>query len=309
MGSRRPLKALVIGYGSIGERHVRVLTELGCEVAVLSGRSVRHAPCFSTLTQALSDWRPGYVVVANLTSGHHQAVGSLAEQGFRGRVLVEKPLFDRLMPVPRHDFSHAAVAYNLRCHPLLNQLHRLLDGGKAWTASVYVGSYLPNWRPATDYRSCYSAFTAQGGGVLRDLSHELDYIRWLFGPWRRLTASGGHLSALAIESEDAFTVVMETERCPLVSVHMNYLDRVPRREIVVNTDRHTIRGDQIRNTLQVDDIVESMTVAGDDTYRAEHQAMLDGRIDRLCSFEEGLETLATIEAAERAAASHTWMAR
>ena len=303
------MKALVIGYGSIGERHVRVLTELGCEVAVLSGRTVSHAPCFSSLTQALSDWRPGYVVVANRTSGHHQTVGSLAEHGFRGRVLVEKPLFDRLMPVPNHNFSHAAVAFNLRCHPLLNQLRRILDGRRAWTASVYVGAYLPDWRPATDYRSCYSAFTDQGGGVLRDLSHELDYVLWLFGPWQRLTASGGHLSTLAIESEDAFTVVMETRRCPLVSVHMNYLDRVPRREILVNTDQHTIRGDQINNTLQVDDTVESLVVARDGTDRAEHQAMLDGRIDGLCSFEEGLETLATIEAAERAAASHTWMAR
>lgn len=276
---------------------------------MLSGRTVSHAPCFSSLTQALSDWRPGYVVVANRTSGHHQTVGSLAENGFRGRVLVEKPLFARLMPVPNHDFSHAAVAFNLRCHPLLNQLRRILGGGRAWTASVYVGSYLPDWRPAADYRSSYSAFTDQGGGVLRDLSHELDYLLWLFGPWQRLTASGGHLSTLAIESEDAFTVVMETQRCPLVSVHMNYLDRVPRREILVNTDQHTIRGDQISNTLQVDDTVESLVVARDDTYRAEHQAMLDGRIDGLCSFEEGLETLATIEAAERAAASHTWMAR
>ena len=130
-----------------------------------------------------------------------------------------------------------------------------------------------------------------------------------FGPWRRLTASGGRLGPLEIDSDDAYTLLMETQRCPLVSIHMNYLDRVPRREVLVNTDRHTVRVDLINNAIWIDGAQESVNVARDDTYRTEHQAMLAGKVEGLCTLEEALETLVTIEAAERAAASHSWIAR
>lgn len=302
--------ALVIGYGSIGQRHVRLLPELGCQVAVVSRRSIDFAPCFSDLPQALNDFRPEYVVVADRTSEHHQTIEFLARHGYKGRILVEKPLFDRPLKLPRHGFSLAVVAYNLRCHPLLIKLKALLeDSVRLVSVGIHVGSYLPDWRPETDYRKSYSAKSDQGGGVLRDLSHELDYALWLFGPWRRLAASGGHLSHLEIDSDDAFTFIMETERCPLVSIHMNYLDRVPRREILVNTDRHTIRVDLIKNLMAIDGAEESVIVERDDTYRAEHRAMMSGNAEGLCSLEEAMETLMTIEAAERAAASHTWMER
>ena len=304
------MKVLVVGYGSIGQRHARLLTELKCQVAIMSRRSVDFAPHYSDLSKALSDWQPEYVVVANRTNEHYQVIESLARQGFQGMVLTEKPLFERPLAIPYHGFSLATVAYNLRCHPLLIRLKSLLDESmQLVTVEIHTGSYLPGWRANTDYRQSYSAKKVQGGGVLRDLSHELDYALWLFGPWRRLTATGGHLSSLEIDSDDVYTLLMETQRCPMISIHMNYLDRVSRREILVNTDQHTIHVDLINNTISVNGVIESASAELDDTYRTEHQAMLSGNAEGLCTLEEAMETLATIEAAERAAMSHTWIAR
>ena len=276
----------------------------------MSRRSIDFAPHYSDLSKALSDWQPEYVVVANRSNEHYQSIESLARQGFQGRVLIEKPLFERPLAIPYHGFSLATVAYNLRCHPLIIRLKSLLDDSvQLVTADIHAGSYLPGWRPNTDYRQSYSAKKAQGGGVLRDLSHELDYALWLFGPWRRLTATGGHLSPLEIDSDDAYTLLMETQRCPMISIHMNYLDRVSHREILVNTDQHTIHVDLINNTIAVNGVIESVSAGQDDTYRTEHQAMLTGNAEGLCTLEEAMETLATIQAAERAAMSHTWIAR
>jgi predicted dehydrogenase len=304
------IKTSVIGFGSIGQRHARILTELECQVAVVSRRPIDFAPRYSDLPQALIEWQPEYVVVANRTSEHRQTIETLVDHGFRGSVMVEKPLYECHSPLPNHDFSQATVAYNLRCHPLLKKLKSLLDdSAQMVTANIYAGSYLPDWRPNTDYRESYSGKKDQGGGVLLDLSHELDYALWLFGPWQRLAASGGHLSTLEIDSDDAYTLLVETQRCPLVSIHMNYLDRVPRREILVNTNQHTIQVDLINNTMTIDGVQESVSVAHDDTYRAGHQAMLAGKTEGLCTLEEAMETLVAIEAAELAAASHTWVAR
>ena len=145
--------------------------------------------------------------------------------------------------------------------------------------------------------------------MLRDLSHELDYALWLFGPWQRLTALGGHFSPLEIDSDDVFSLLMETARCPVVSVHMSYVDRVPHREIVVNTDDQTVRVDLIENTMEIDGMAESVHVAKDDTYRAEHEAMLSESDDVLCTLEEAMETLYAIDAAEQAATSCSWVER
>ena len=130
-----------------------------------------------------------------------------------------------------------------------------------------------------------------------------------FWPVAATDSIGGHLSHLEIDSDDVYTLLMETRRCPLVSIHMNYLDRVPRREILVNTDQHTIHVDLIHNTIAIDGVQESVIVARDDTYRAEHQAMLAGNVEGLCTLEDAMEALVTIEAAEHAAVSHTWIAR
>ena len=304
------VKALVVGYGSIGQRHARILKELDCMVSVVSRRSILFSPHYANTLDALRDWQPDYVVVADRTVEHRPTIETLVQHGFQGRVLVEKPLYDKYYAFPPHEFSNVAVGYNLRCHPLLRKLKRFLD--KATTiisAYIYVGSYLPDWRQNRDYRESYSAKKNEGGGVLRDLSHELDYALWLFGPWRRITAMGGHLSPLEIDSDDAYCLLMETPRCPMVSIHMNYFDKTIRREISVNTDQHTAIVDLIGNKIEIAGNEEMVDVKRDDTFRSEHRAMLAKRAEGLCTLEEAMETLFTIESAERAAELHEWIER
>ena len=46
---------------------------------------------------------------------------------------------------------------------------------------MVCNSFLPNWRSNRDYRKSSSLKKVEGGGVLLELSHEIDYIRNLFG--------------------------------------------------------------------------------------------------------------------------------
>src|SRR5256885_570687 len=163
-------KALVAGFGSIGQRHARILSEIGCSVAVVSRRPVEGYTAFAELSDGVAGTMPEYVVVANRTSEHRAAIESLAAAGFAGKVLVEKPLVERSGALPKQSFAAGRVGYNLRCHPLVAMLKSQVDAcGGITSANIYVGSYLPDWRPGTDYRESYSAKRAEGGGVLRDL--------------------------------------------------------------------------------------------------------------------------------------------
>jgi predicted dehydrogenase len=297
-------KALVIGYGSIGRRHARLLEELGCDIAVVSRRELENIRHFTDVGVAVGDFRPDYTVVANETSAHVGAVAELAAAGFRGKLLIEKPLGGE---IPRHDFALCVVAYNLRFHPALTELALALADDTILAMQVYCGQHLPDWRPGTDYRTSYSADPARGGGVLRDLSHELDYVLWLGGTWRRVAAVGGRFGNLDISSDDCWALLLELERCRCATIQVNYLDRPGRRQIVVNTRDHSFAVDFGQAALIRDGKVRRFAVDRDDTYRAQHKAMLDGDTSRLCGLAHGEAVMNLIAASEKAAHGRAWV--
>ena len=300
--------ALVVGLGSIGERHARLLGDLGLEVAVVSRHGARaKAASFPALENALPEVSPDYVVVANETAAHRPTLAALAAAGFAGRVLVEKPLFDRLAGVPEHRFAASFVGYNLRFHPVLQELARMLPDERAISAHLYVGQYLPDWRPGRDYRETASASRQAGGGVLRDLSHELDYLTWLFGRCERVAALGGRFSTLEIDSDDVQGLLLAFERCPVVTAQLNYLDRRGTRNLIVNTGQRTITADLIRSTLTIGSEEKAFPLGRDDTYLAQHRRILSNAHDGLCTLGEGAAVLELIAAAEAAAATGQWV--
>ena len=254
-------------------------------------------------------WRPDYVVVASRTSDHGNHLKALATAGFTGRVLVEKPLFDIPSRLPEDRRYALHVGYTLRFHPVLQALRQELEGTSIFSVHAYVGQYLPDWRPGTDYRNSYSAHADQGGGALRDLSHELDYLNWLLGGWRGLVARGGRVSDLEIDSDDVYALILETVRCPIATATMNYLDRTPTRTIIVHTNRGTLRGDLIGQTLNRDGAIKSFKGGADDLYRAQHRAILADDAGALCTINEGLDVMAMIEAAERSTRTGLWISR
>jgi predicted dehydrogenase len=300
--------ALVVGQGSIGERHARLLGDLGLDVAVVSRRGTRaRTPAYQALDKALDEAKPDYVVVANETAAHRPTLIALASAGFAGRVLVEKPLFDRLAPVPEHRFAACFIGYNLRFHPVLQELARVLAEERAISAHLYVGQYLPDWRPSRDYRETASASRQAGGGVLRDLSHELDYLSWLFGRCERLAALGGRFSELEIDSDDVQGLLLAFERCPVVTAQLNYLDRRGTRSLIVNTAKRTLVADLVGATLAIGSEQQVFPLGRDDTYLAQHRRVLGNAHEGLCTLNEGAAVLELIAAAEAAAATGQWI--
>lgn len=301
------MRALIIGYGSIGRRHARLLQDIGLDTAVVSRREVDAANLYASIPEAVEDWGPDYVVVASRTHEHRNDIVALSNAGFAGTVLMEKPLFDSGMDVPDNTFKNFYVAYNLRFHPVLSRFREVLAETAPYAVHAYVGQYLPDWRPDADYRKGYSAIKAEGGGVLRDLSHELDTLNWMLGPWTRMTALGGHLSHLEIDSDDVFSLMLETKRCPVATIQMNYLDSVLRREILALTDKGSIRADLVAGTVEFEGRTETFAVERDDTHIAQHMAVLTGEADILCNLGQGLQVMAMIDAAEAAAADGKWV--
>jgi len=308
MASSSANRALVVGHGSIGQRHARLLADLGLDVSIVSRRQLPIAKTFASIEQALADGAFGYVVVANETSEHAAAVQALRTGGHRGKVLIEKPVTSSPADIDGSGFAMCAVGYNLRFHPVLAALSDALAGQTILSMQIYCGQYLPTWREGRDYREAYSAHDSQGGGALRDLSHELDYALWLGGRWKRVVALGGHVSSLNIRSDDSLALLLELDGCPMATLQVNYLDRPGRRDIVVNTDERTFHADLIGGTLETDGVLRRFPLDRDRTMLDEHRAVLADDRRRLCSLAEGARVVALVDAAFRSANERCWIA-
>ena len=292
-----------MGYGSIGQRHARILADISrTEVAVVSRRDISIPyRSFPDMVSGLADWAPDYVVIASGTHEHSADIGCLAEADYRGKVLIEKPLFrtNAEMEIKIPNSAGAFIGYNLRFHPLIAKCRQLLDNVTPFAAVIQVGHDLRQWRPNTDYRVGYSADRNRGGGVLRDLSHELDLAVWLFDGWNSVMAQGGKFSDLEIDSDDVFTLLVATPRCPSVVIHLNYLDSRLQRGFRLHTDKGTLIADLTDGVLVFGDDQWSFPVARDDTYIAEHDAVLSETNDpRLCPWDQGMRVVHLIDAAE-----------
>ena len=306
MATGTSVKVAVVGAGSIGQRHQRLLQELGHEVVVVS-KSSKSAK-YKSLTDALTQENFEYVVLASPTSQHFADLRVLIEKNFVGSVLVEKPIFDRSEKLKPNRFKFLAVGYNLRFHPAIIWLQETLPQlGAVSSVNFYVGQYLPTWRPDSDYRTSSSAKTDSGGGVLRDLSHELDLVQYIFGDWKKITAIGGKFSDLEIETDDTFSILLQTDRCSAVSVQMNYSDRLRQRLITVNGNNGTIQIDLVSNSATFNNSQKSFDVHPDSTYISQHNAVIHNQDLSICSLADALKVVATIEAVEKSAKKSKWI--
>ena len=300
------VKIAIVGAGSIGSRHAQILRDSRHDVVVISRRS--GAGKYERISDALKYEKFEYVVVASKTSQHFEDLRELSSSKFSGKVLVEKPILTSLKKLHKNNFDFAAVGYNLRFHPAIAWLRDTLPQlGYISSANFYVGQYLPTWRKNDKYQNSSSATIADGGGVLRDLSHELDLAQYFFGDWRYLTSSGGKFSNLEIETDDTFSIMMQTDICPALSIQMNYLDRIKQRVITVNGDKGTIKIDLISGLSQFNESTQVFNVDSDHTYLAEHKAMIAKDSKTICSIAEALNVVKTIESIEIASSKQKWI--
>ena len=208
-------RILIIGLGSIGKRHLRLARELmpKADIRVMRHLATNEVPeyangCFFNIEDSVA-FAPQIAVIASPAPFHISAAQTLAEAG--AHLLIEKPLSNSLNSISQliqtcHKQGVVmSVGYNLRFFLSLQRFRKFLgDGiiGKVLSVRCEIGQYLPSWRESTDYRKGVSARHELGGGVLLELSHELDYLRWIFGEVEWVKATLSRQSRLEIDVED-----------------------------------------------------------------------------------------------------------
>lgn len=320
-----PRKALVVGSGSIARRHLANLrrllpnSEVGCVSA--SGRILAVGETAASIQlpslAAALEWAPDLAVVASPAPLHLDHACLLLDAGIP--VLIEKPLSDRMervhaaAPLLTRHRQNIEVAYNLRFLSSARHMKMLIDRrrvGDVLGLQIDAGQYLPDWRPEANYRDQVSANLSLGGGVLLELSHELDYLMWLFGGFDRVFCIAGNSGQLEIDVEDHADILLSRKGLT-ARVHLDFLQRRVSRSCKVIGANGTLHWDLVANRIALyspageEILFHDPTADRNDMYIEQLSGFIDvaaGRAAPRVTLDDALAVLDMIEAMRQSAA-------
>jgi predicted dehydrogenase len=314
MFSTLPL-VLVIGCGSIGERHVRTFLSTGRAgvIACDNRPAIRQQMTASYGVESVADWTPVLqnpavtsVVIATPAASHVEIAMRCLETG--RHVLIEKPLsldltdIDRLVAARDRAQRFAAIAYVLHFVPALQAARQFLLAGSFGPLrhiAVNTGQHFPFFRPA--YREIYYRDRAQGGGAIQDaLTHMANAVEWVAGPTSRVFCDAEHQVLDGVAVEDTVNATARNGTA-LVSYALNQFQAANDTRWDFHAETGSVRVEhnaQRWGTLARGAAEWTWHAAPiserDQIYAAQATAFLDGiegKPNSLCTLEEGIQTL------------------
>ena len=284
----------------MGQKHSRYLSNLlGKEnVFVLSNQKDLKFSRIRSLNE-INALDPDYIIVSSETSSHYSHLKEIDSRLSKKTVLVEKPLFSSYENFIPSNNTYL-VGYNLRFHPLVSLIRKEIRQEKVISFEIHCNSFLPDWRNNIHYSQSSSSSIKSGGGVLLDLSHELDYLKYIFGDVQHLFSKSLKLSDLEIETDDYLIFVGETKDKALFTINLSYFSKREVRKIKIETARRTIILDLLRCKMvsyftdkDPEEINKEFSIT--DTYIEQHKDILKEDFSRVCSYKEGLEVMNLID--------------
>ena len=261
---------LVVGLGSIGRRHVGIIRKLFPEINIVV---LRHKQCDKndidkldlykcvTSIDAAIATNPQAAIVANPASMHIEVAQKLAKNGIN--LLIEKPISDsskgiqELIDTCHQNNCILMTAYNLRFLPSLIEFKKQLKANKVgdiYSIRSETGQYLPSWRPDSNYKNDVSANKHLGGGVLLELSHEIDYLIWIFGPINWVKSHFSKQSKLEIDVEDTAKIILGFKNVDgselITSLNMDFIRHDTTRKCFAIGEKGTLLWDGISGRVE-----------------------------------------------------------
>ncbi|MFH1305119.1 MAG: Gfo/Idh/MocA family oxidoreductase [Candidatus Omnitrophota bacterium] len=252
------MKMIFFGLGSIGKRHAEILAASpGHELfAYRSGEKARGNDLGIKEVYSWEDVKKTGADIAFITNPtflHTDTAIKCAELGMN--LFIEKPVaasaekLALLIDTVDKKGLTAYVAYNLRFHPVIEYLKDHLAAKNVRHVSVYNASYLHGWRRGTDPLRSYSASKEKGGGVILDLSHEFDYIEYLFGKIETMDGVFAKAGDVTLDAEDFLDAVIKTEKT-CVNLHLDFMSQHTERSLKIDCADEFIFADLITSRIE-----------------------------------------------------------
>ncbi len=309
-------KIIICGFGSIGKKYLKTIKKHWPKIEISLLRSSASDQkinknikrVFYKIEEAL-EWAPDAAIISS--PAIHHVEQALSFTSLRIPVLIEKPLGtlnnkseELKLLIERSKNSIVLLGYLLRHEPCLKVLNKMIKEnqiGNILEADFYCGSWLPTWRKGKEYSQSVSAKSELGGGVLLELSHEIDLAHFLFNDITVLGVNLGASNILKTDVEEQAYILAKSKNVQ-ISIRLNFCTRPEKRFINLRGDKGEISWDIIKNQLKVIDEFSKLKIIN---FENNSKGRLGREIEHffscitrdtvpICTTEDGIKVLDTI---------------
>ena len=327
-------RAVVIGCGSIGQRHIRNLRRLGItDIFAVRTRQGFSQDLDSSLEvkevvdwSQLSDLKADVAIVTNPTMLHVETIDRCLPH-VRG-LFIEKPLAASLDGVPellqrmKDDKVVSFVGYNLQFHPVVKLLRDFLatdSVGKPLVLQCQVGQWIEDWHPNEDYRKAYFARKDLGGGVLLTLIHETHMALELLGAANKVACLLPSSERVSVDVDVIADMTIEHSIGAVSQIHLDMIQRPAHRRGIISCERGWIRYNLLTNRVVAQTAEQSEPVEllndpgydGNDAYLEELETFLnyvrEGRVRHEYDAWKATQSLAVVVSALESAKTNRFV--
>ena len=252
----------VIGLGNIALKHSMLIKKKYKNIKIISfsrkkiiNTNYKHIDNFTNNFQEFLDYKLTLVLICTPTNTHIDYAIQCAKNKIH--LFIEKPLslnlnkVNLLQKIIKYNKLICNIGYVFRHDFVTNSFYNYINKRKPKILYVEVicSSYLPKWRKNINYSKTNSAKNKLGGGVVYELSHEIDYINWFFGKFNSCYANISNSKTLNIDTSDRANLILEKNSKYLVSIHLNFCSQFEKRTCTVFYEDGAVTLDLIKNQI------------------------------------------------------------
>jgi len=260
------MNILIVGLGNFGEKYIEILNNLyeKANIYVLRHSKKKYN---NALNLKIKDFFYDIkdtnsiiinaVIICNPCPYHVETANYFIKKNIH--CLIEKPLshnYSEGLKLLNNLNCNIQIGYLLLYSDLFNYLKNYKKYiGKLLLLKINVGQYLPSWRKK-DYRNCVSSKKINGGGVLLELSHDINNIfAFLNIKLYKIKSISKKISELEIDVEDFCYIILEAtlNNGDLVNINisLDMLDFIHTRTYRLIGNMGSMNIDYINNKIEI----------------------------------------------------------
>ena len=268
------MNILILGLGSIGQRHLRNLRSIDKKLKFFTLRRRYITPLLDNKNRPKKGNIEKIYKIKNFknfadVNGIHAAFICTPSKFHVSEALkllkkdinlfIEKPLGSSLHEIDKlkkiilkKPKIKTMMGFQLKFNPLILKLKKLIESksiGKIYNLFIHHGEHIDNFHPYENYKISYAAKKSLGGGVILTQIHEIDYLMFLFKDYKIkiLHSFPSRISNLKIDVEDNVVANLKLQnkkkQIIICSLHLNYYENPKKREIKLIGEKGKIECD------------------------------------------------------------------
>lgn len=260
-------KVLLIGTGSIAERHLKNIFKINrsADISIYSKNENRAKKFVKKFKQSIRITKNlfktnnfTHIIIASSTNTHNKYIKLLAAKS--KNIYCEKPIpYDKDFKflntkkfLNKYNFQ-IKIGYQFRHNPAIKFIHKELkkrENKKLFLIKFLCGQNLKDWRKNSNYKNLFSAGQKKYGSVYWELSHEIDLVNFIVGKPNLVFSNHQNTNFLKIKVDDLSNTILNFKKKNIsCSISLEMISPILYRKLIIVTLSNYYELDLVKNIV------------------------------------------------------------